>query len=130
MRKIYASPRLQNIEHLVAVMNEHGIATKVTNRRVYDRSSYVNFSYARPGNSEDWPTVWVVNANDHTRARQLMREIGIEPPTRYAEDLAAFRARGRGTRAPGQVAGRIRTAALAALVLAMAIYAARMAAVW
>lgn len=129
MRKIYASPRLQNIEKLVAVMAEHGIATKVTNRRVYDRSSYVNFSYARPGSSEDWPAVWVVNADDHTRARQLMREIGIEPPVRFADELAAYRARAQGSRA-GRIAARIRTLALAALVVAMAIYAAKLATVW
>lgn len=130
MRKIYASPRMQNIDQLVAVMNEHGIATKVTNRRVYDRSSYVNFSYARPGSSESWPTVWVVHANDHTRARELMREIGIEPPVRYAEELAEYRARGSGTHSAGRIAGKVRTVALAALVVAMAIYAAKMAAVW
>lgn len=130
MRKIFASPRVQNVEHLVSVMAEHGIATKVTNRRVYDRSSYVNFSYARPGNSEGWPTVWVLHADDHTKARQIMRDIGIEPPTRYAEELAAFRARGQGARTPGRVAGKVRTVALAALVVAMAIYAAKMAAIW
>jgi hypothetical protein len=36
MRRIYTSPRIENVERLVAVMAEQGIATKVTNLRAYD----------------------------------------------------------------------------------------------
>lgn len=132
MRRIYSSPRIENIERLVAVMAEHGIATRVTNRRAYDRKSYKRFSYARPGHSDDWPAVWVKFANDHTRARKLMRDIGIEPVTRYADELAAHRARkaGGGRRGPTQVAARVRTAVLVAVCIALAIYGARLASVW
>ena len=69
MRHIYSSPRIENVERLVAVMAEHGIATRVTNRRAYDSKSYRQFSYARPGSSDSWPAVWVKHASDHTRAR-------------------------------------------------------------
>lgn len=130
MRKIYASPRMQNVERLVGLMAEHGIATKVTNRRAYDRSSYVSFSYSRLGSSEHWPSVWVVHARDHTRARQLLRDIGIEPPTRYADELAAYRSRSRGPHARARIVGRVRTLALAALAAAIAVYAITMASGW
>ncbi|MBS0381624.1 MAG: hypothetical protein JSR56_04245 [Proteobacteria bacterium] len=130
MRHIYSSPRMENVERLVAVMAEHGIATRVTNRRVYDRSSYSRFSYARPGSRDSWPAVWVTHASDHTRARKLMRDIGIEPVTRFAEDLAAYRFRKSGGRSPAQTAARIRTAVLVAVCIAVAIYGAKLISVW
>ncbi|WIG55129.1 MAG: hypothetical protein OJF61_000915 [Rhodanobacteraceae bacterium] len=130
MRRIYSSPRIENVERLVAVMAEHGIATKVTNRRAYDSKSYKQFSYARPGHSDDWPAVWVKHAGDHTRARQLMREIGIEPVTRYAEELAAYRFQKNGGRSPANVAARVRTAVLVAVAIAVAIYGAKLISVW
>jgi hypothetical protein len=130
MRRIYSSPRIENVERLVAVMAEHGIATKVTNQRAYDRKSYSRFSYARPGHSDNWPAVWVRHAADHTRARQLMRDIGIEPVTRYAEELAAYRFQKNGGRSPTRVASRIRTALLVAVAIAVAIYGAKLISVW
>lgn len=128
MRHIYSSPRIENVERLVAVMAEHGIATRVTNVRAYDRSGYSRYSYARPGSSANWPAVWVTHAGDHTRARQLMREIGIEPVTRYADELAAYRQRAASR--PARVAARVRTAVLIALCVAVAIYGAKMIFVW
>lgn len=130
MRRIYTSPRMENIDRLVAVMAEHGIATKVTNRRVYAGSSYRRFSYARPGHSDSWPAVWVCHASDHTRARKLMREIGIEPVTRYAEELEAYRARKAGGRSPSLTAAHIRTAVLVAVCIAIAVYGAKLISVW
>lgn len=130
MRHIYSSPRIENVERLVAVMAEHGIATRVTNRRAYDRSSYSRFSYARPGASENWPAVWVTHASDHTRARKLMRDIGIEPATRFAEDLAAYRFQKSAGRGPSQIAARVRTAVLVAVCIAVAIYGAKLISVW
>ena len=129
MRRIYSSPRIENVERLVAVMAEHGISTKVTNRRAYD-GSWSRFSYARPGHSDNWPSVWVNRANDHSRARQLMREMGIEPVTRYAEELAAYRFQQAGGRRPSHIASRVRTAVLVAVAIAVAIYGAKMISVW
>ena len=132
MRRIYTSPRIENVERLVAVMAEQGIATKVTNLRAYDSKSYRRFSYARPGSSDNWPAVWVKHASDHTRARKLMRDIGIEPVTRYAEELAAYRARktGGGGRSPALTAARVRTAVLVAVCIAIAVYGAKLISVW
>ncbi|TAN07386.1 MAG: hypothetical protein EPN36_01745 [Rhodanobacteraceae bacterium] len=130
MRRIYSSPRVENVERLVAVMAEHGIATKVTNRRAYDSKSYSNFSYARPGNSEDWPAVWVSHAKDHSRARQVMRDIGIEPVTRYADELVNYRFQQKGGRGAAYTASRVRTAVLIAVVIAVAIYGAKLLSMW
>jgi hypothetical protein len=91
MRQIYTSPRHQNVERVVALMSENGIATTVTNKRAYARPSYSRFSYSRANDSEEWPKVWITHAEDQTRARQLLREIGIEPATRYVDALAAER---------------------------------------
>jgi hypothetical protein len=122
---------MENIDRLVAVMAEHGIATRVTNRRAYAGSTYRRFSYARPGHSDNWPAVWVRHASDHTRARQLMRDIGIEPATRYAEELAAYRSRqAGGGRSPARIAARVRTAVLVAVCIALAIYGAKLISVW
>ncbi|MGH8214840.1 MAG: hypothetical protein ACREPZ_04005 [Rhodanobacteraceae bacterium] len=131
MRRIYTSPRMENVDRLVAVMAEHDIATKVTNRRAYAGSTYRRFSYARPGHSDNWPAVWVKHASDHTRARKLMRDMGIEPATRYAEELAAYRARKvAGGRRPARTAARVRTAVLVAVCVAIAIYGAKLISVW
>ena len=131
MRRIYSSPRVENVERLVAVMTEHGIATKVTNQRAYDRKSYSRFSYARPGHSDNWPAVWVRHAADHTRARQLMRDIGIEPVTRYVDALAA--ARDPAVPDPDRhrrAAMRVRTALMAAVGAAFLLLVLKMLAVF
>ena len=126
MRHIYSSPRIENAERLVAAMAEHGIDTRITNQRVYDHRSYRSYSYARPGNSEDWPAVWVTHAKDHSRARELMREFGLDTPKRFASDLDAHRA----GRNPAGTAMRIRMIALVVLVIGIALYGARMLALW
>lgn len=130
MRKIYTSPRLENVQRMVAVMAERGIATKLTNRRVYDGTTYRRFSYARPGSSESWPTLWVIHTNDHARAREIVREMGIKPPVRYADELEEHRNRNQGAYRRERIATRVRIVVMVALVVAVAIYAAKMASMW
>jgi ferric-dicitrate binding protein FerR (iron transport regulator) len=96
MRQLYTSPRQENIDRVVTLMSEQGIETKVMNRSNWNRPTYQRFSYTRrenqPGNDRDsWPQVWICHADDYTRARALLRELGIEPTTRHAEELAAAR---------------------------------------
>jgi ferric-dicitrate binding protein FerR (iron transport regulator) len=131
MRQIYTSPRQQNIERVVALMAENGIATTVTNKRAYVRPSYSRFSYSQANDSEEWPKVWITHAADQTRARQLLREIGIEPATRYVDALAAARdptlpdpERHR------RAASRVRTAAMTALGAAFLLLVLKMLAVF
>ena len=131
MRQIYTSPRQQNIERVVALMAENGIATSVTNRRAYARPSYSRFSYSQANDSEEWPKVWITHAADQTRARQLLREIGIEPATRYVDALAA--ARDPVVPDPDRhrrAAMRVRTAVMAAVGAAFLLLVLKMLAVF
>ncbi len=98
MRQIYSSPRQANIERVVQLMAENGIQTTIANRRAYQGSDWKRFSYSAKGDRDSWPQVWVVRSEDQTRARQVLREAGLEPATRFAEELAAARGAGDTTR--------------------------------
>ncbi|MGN2245770.1 MAG: hypothetical protein ACTHOA_11575 [Rhodanobacter sp.] len=92
MRPLYTSPRQENIDRVVALLAEHGIETTITGRSNWNRPSYQRFSYSQRNESrESWPQVWINRADDYTRARALMRELGIEPMVRHGEELAAAR---------------------------------------
>lgn len=92
MRQIYTSPRQENIDAVVALMAEHGIEASVVNRSNYNRPSWQRFSYTqRQDNRESWAQVWITRADDYTRARTLLRELGIEPVIRHGDELAAAR---------------------------------------
>jgi hypothetical protein len=91
MRQIYTSPRNANIERVVALMAEHGIETTISNRRAYQGSDWKRFSYTAKGDRDSWPQVWVVKSEDQTLARQVLRDAGLEPATRFADELAAAR---------------------------------------
>jgi len=94
MRQIYTSPRNANIERVVALMAENGIQTTISNRRAYQGSDWKRFSYSAKGDRDSWPQVWVVRSEDQTRARQVLRVAGLEPATRFADELAAARGAG------------------------------------
>lgn len=92
MREIYTSPREQNIDAVVALMAEHGIETTVTNRSNYSRASWHRFSYTQQQSTrESWTQVCITSADDYTRARELLRGLGIEPVVRFGDELAASR---------------------------------------
>ncbi|SFS19800.1 Putative signal transducing protein [Dyella sp. OK004] len=92
MRQLYTSPRPENIDRVIALLNEHGIESTVTNRSNWNKPSYERFSYSqRKENRDRWPQVWITRADDYTRARALLRELGIEPVIRHAEELAMAR---------------------------------------
>jgi hypothetical protein len=115
MRQIYTSPRMENVERVVALMAEHGIQTSVQNRRAYQGADWKRFSYTRPGGREDWPQVSVVRSEDQTLARRLLREAGLEPATRFADELAASRGIGD-TAAHRRASTRIKLVVLALIV--------------
>jgi hypothetical protein len=92
MRLLYTSPRQENIDRVTAFMGENGVETTVTNRSNWNRPSYQRFSYTqRSENRDSWPQVWVSKADDYTRARELLRGLGIEPEVRHAEELRISR---------------------------------------
>lgn len=88
MRLLYTSPRQENIDRVVALMAENGVETIITNRSNWNRPSYQRFSYTqRSENRDSWPQVWISRADDYTRARELLRQLGIEPIVRHGEEL-------------------------------------------
>jgi broad specificity phosphatase PhoE len=92
MRLLYTSPRQENIDRVVAYMAENGVETTITNRSNWNRPSYERFSYSQRTEKRDsWPQVWVSRADDYTKARELLRQLGIEPMIRFGEELAAER---------------------------------------
>ena len=92
MRQIYTSPRQENIDTVVALMAEHGIETSVANRSNYNRQSWQRFSYSQQREDRSsWAQVWITHADDYSRARKLLLELGIEPVIRHGEELAAAR---------------------------------------
>ncbi len=92
MRQIYTSPRNESIDRVVALMAEHGIEATVANRSNYNRPTWQRFSYSQRNDDRgSWAQVWITNAGDYTKARTLLRDIGIEPVIRHGEELAAAR---------------------------------------
>jgi broad specificity phosphatase PhoE len=92
MRLLYTSPRHENIDRVAAYMAENGVETTITNRSNWNRPSYQRFSYSQRNEKRDtWPQVWVSRADDYTKARELLRQLGIEPIVKYGEELAAER---------------------------------------
>jgi hypothetical protein len=121
MRPLYTSPRQESIDRVVALLTEHGIETTVTGRSNWNRPSYQRFSYSpRNENRESWPQVWVNRADDYTRARTLMRGIGIEPLVRHGEELALARNTTPDVRR-ASVATRVRRIVLLALAAAFLV---------
>ena len=124
MRQIYTSPRVEHVDRVVAMLNEAGIATSVTNRRAYAGHDYRRPSYAKPPDRDSWPQVWVVNANDQSRARALLRDAGVEPPTRFADELAESRGNASPEARRNALVWRVRVFLLAVIVTLVILNAA------
>lgn len=118
MRQIYTSPRPGNIDRVVALLAEHGIESQVENRSSWRTPGHRRFSYQEPDDARArWEQVWITHADDYTRARELMRELGIEPVVRFGKDLAE-------ARNPSPLARRKFTVARVRRIVMLAILAA------
>lgn len=78
MRQVFASPRLENVEEVAAMLRAEGIEVRITNDRSYRGTRRGHFSY-REREDEHAPrsAVWIVNADEQPRARQLLRDAGL-----------------------------------------------------
>lgn len=87
MRQVFTSPRLENVERVAALLQKHGVVTRITNGRTFKGSLRGNFSYRESANKNPPPAVWVVRSEDQPKARELLREAGLldsgRSPTSY-----------------------------------------------
>ena len=77
MRQVFTSARLENVEAVAQMLRAEGIEVKVSNDRSYRGNRRSNFSYADPGNAASQAAVWIINAEDQPRARQMLRDAGL-----------------------------------------------------
>jgi hypothetical protein len=122
VRQIYTSPRVENVERVVALLAEAGIQTSVTNRRAYAGHDYKGPSYSARPDPGSWPQVWVVNAEDQPRARALLREIGVEPAIRFADELQRARAAPNAEDRRSALGWKIRIALLGVIALLITLH--------
>jgi hypothetical protein len=117
MRQVFTSPRLENVEGVANLLREHGIETYVSGRRSYKGSRRQPFSY-REQHGEVQPGVWIVKAEDQTRARELLREAGLIDSTRTDSFLPEpYQPQAPPAPGPGAVATRVKLVLLAAIVM-------------
>ncbi|MEO6064299.1 MAG: hypothetical protein ABIP49_00770 [Lysobacterales bacterium] len=86
MRQIFASPRLDNVDRVVALLRIGGVEPIVSNRKPWaegwDRR---HMPYSDRQTKAQWPQVWV-HPDDLARAREILRDTNVVPTTR-APDL-------------------------------------------
>lgn len=122
MRQIYTSARVENVERVVALFTEAGIETRITNRRAYAGHDFKGPSYANRPDPSTWPQVWIVKAEDQPRARALLREIGVEPATRFADELQRSRAEPSGEAKRNALAWKLRIGLLAVIAVLIILH--------
>ncbi len=87
MRRIFTSPRLENVERVAAMLKEEGIEARITHGRSYKGGARSHFTYRDNARTEPEPAVWIVKPDDQPKARALMRDAGLldsgRSPTSY-----------------------------------------------
>lgn len=119
MRRIFASPRLENVEGVARLLEEHGVEVRITDGRSYRGAIRGNFSYRDDAREGPEPAVWIVNADEQPRARELMRAAGLLDSTRTPQDSFLPSRDGDDTK-PRKRSGRLKLALLAAIAIAVA----------
>ena len=120
MRQLFSSPRLENVEAVAKLLNEAGIDTWINDGRSYKGNRRRSFSFRdSDGGSGNQPGVWIVHANDVTRARALLIEAGLIESTRPDSYLPPTPRPSSGGNEPLRRAHRIRLGVL--MVLAVAV---------
>lgn len=119
MRQLFTSPRLENVEAVARLLNDAGIQTWISQARSYKGNRRGTFSYKESGHGSQ-PGVWIVKAEDLTRARALLIQAGLIESTRRDSFLPTPPSTAGGNE-PLRRAHRVRLAVL--MVLAMAVIA-------
>jgi hypothetical protein len=119
MRQLFTSPRLENVEAVAKLLNDAGIETWINDGRSYKGNRRRSFSYKDAEFGGNQPGVWIVRADDVTRARALLIEAGLIESTRpdsYLPTAPPSRASGN---EPLRRAHRIRLGVLMLLAVAV-----------
>jgi len=82
MRRVFSSRRIENVERVVQMLEDAGIATRTTHGRSYRGGLRGNFSYREGADDKPLPAVWVVRSEDQPQARAMLREHGLLDSTR------------------------------------------------
>ncbi|HSD16503.1 MAG TPA: hypothetical protein VLC71_04470 [Thermomonas sp.] len=78
MRQVFTSPRLENVEEVAAMLRAEGIEVRISNDRSYRGNRRSHFSYREDEEAPaPKPAVWIINADEQPRARQLLRDAGL-----------------------------------------------------
>lgn len=129
MRQVFSSARLENVEAVAEMLRAEGIEVKITNDRSYRGKMRSNFSYSERGNESQQPAVWIINAEDQPRARQMLRDAGLIDSTRDGSSSYLPTARLHDPGTGGQQAGagkkrlRIRLVLLGLIGIVVALIA-------
>ncbi|WP_297834751.1 hypothetical protein [Thermomonas sp.] len=132
MRQVFRSQRLENVEAAAELMRKEGIEVKIANGRSWRGHRRGNFSYdlRKARDPESLPTLWIVNADDQPRARQILRELGLLESTRDGNPDAISNARfefspGSGANTPGRKRMRLVLLALIGITIALIVFLPR-----
>ena len=85
MRKVFSSLRLENVEAVAELLRAEGIEVKISDGRSYRGNRRSTFSYRENEQSAAEPAVWILNADDQPRGRQLLRDAGLLDSSRAGE---------------------------------------------
>lgn len=85
MRKVFTSPRLENVEAVAALLQDAGIQVKISEARSYRGTRRSSFTYRESEDEGPQPAVWIIHAEDQPRGRQLLREAGLIDSSRAGE---------------------------------------------
>ena len=125
MRQLFTSQRLENVEAVAKLLNDAGIETWTSEARSYKGTRRRSFSYKDADLGANQPGVWIVKADDVTRARALLIEAGLLESTRPDSYLPAPPPSQAGGNEPLRRAHRIRLVLLMALGVAVILTLAR-----
>jgi hypothetical protein len=85
MRQVFTSVRLENVEQVERMLNDAGIATKISQGRSWKGVSRREFSYsAKNHEPSQQPALWVLHPDDFKQARVILHEAGLLEATRDA----------------------------------------------
>ncbi len=125
MRKVFSSPRLENVEAVAAMLQEQGIEVKIDQRRSYRGKRRSTFRYKIEEDEGPQPSVWIVHADDQPRGRQLLRDAGLLESSRVGESsylpLSVLDREQPGAKAKARRASWIRAALLGLIAVGIGL---------